>query len=118
MNVRHTTGLVTFDVPDGSAVALQLRRQALIRHMAETHGRYPQYAGTLVDPSWRLATTRRVLRFKGGNVPSGADVLTRTLDRQTEDAMVDEGMDAPVQMYDSARGWFSIIEARHLEVVA
>jgi hypothetical protein len=118
MIVRHTQGLVGFDVPDDSAIAVTARRRALLAHMARTHGRYPQYADTLFDPSWRLATTRHALRFKGGNVPSGTDVLTRTLDRQTEDAMVDEGMGAPVQMYDAVRGWFSIVEARDLDVIA
>lgn len=62
MQIRHTTGFVSFEVADDSPVV----KSILIREAEEAHAQYPQYEGYWNGDEWYVVRFTRELTTKGG----------------------------------------------------
>lgn len=70
MLVKHTNGLVAFDVPDGSPIVMSVLKNRAAEQLAQ----YPQYAGYHDGAEWyvvrftKRVTTKGGVRFEAGDL--------------------------------------------------
>lgn len=112
MLVRHTDGLVSFEVADDSALALALRRTDIAQHFAGALGQYPQYAGWCEDAV--QVRVNRSVRTKGGHCFDAGEYTLA----QHSPAMHDIGIGEGYTCYSQSRGGHVFVPLADVTVVA
>jgi hypothetical protein len=112
MLVRHQGGLVSFEVADNSALAIQLRSRDTAEHFGAALGQYPQYAGWCEDAV--LVQVHRSVRTKGGHCFDAGEYTLA----QHSPAMHDIGMGEGYTCYSRSRGGLVFVPLADVTVVA
>lgn len=114
MLVRHTDGLVSFEVADDSPLALDIQRRDLEAQFARGAGSYPQYAGWAAAA--QLVRVARTVRTKGGLAFEPGDLALAQWD--DDPRLAEVGLAPHWCVYSTRRGWHVALPAAKVEVLA
>ena len=112
MLVRHSTGLVTFEVADDSALGLALTKRSLVAKHQEHHAAFAQYADWC--DSAVLLRLKKSRSYKGGAKLKAGDVVLARWDEGWPEA----DLEPHWTVWDSVTGWHCAYAAENATVVA